>query len=400
MILPIAAGCGSIAARLSEISFPLPAPRASLKLVGSLADIPPVQWDALAGAQPFLRHAFLRALEATGCVGAQTGWTPCHLTLWRDGTLAGATPLYEKSHSFGEYVFDWAWAEAYHRSGLRYYPKLVAAIPFSPIPSSRLLAADDEARAGLLDGALELARQADLSSLHVLFPPPDEAALMESRGMLLRHGVQFHWCNEGYRHFDDFLATLTRDKRKKLRQERRRVAEAGIRFRHLTGRDIDAAHWRFFERCYRRTYALHRSTPYLNLEFFLRIGAALPEHLLLVVAERDGAPVAAALDVFTDSVLYGRYWGALEYIPGLHFETCYHQAIEFCIARGIASFEGGAQGEHKLARGLLPVRTVSAHWLAHPQFSQAIERYLARESVGVDNYIDELNEHSPLKRNG
>lgn len=372
-------------------------PSAEIRVLDSLSQITAAQWDALAGNQPFLCHAFLHALEATGCVDRDAGWQPRFLTLWRDARLCAALPLYEKSHSYGEYVFDWAWAEAYHRSGLRYYPKLLSAVPFSPIQSSRLLAADEDARAALLDAALAHARASGLSSLHILFPPPQEAELMARRGMLLRYGVQFHWLNPEYRGFEDFLATLSRDKRKKIRQERRRVAETGIRFVHLVGNDIRREHWRFFNRCYKRTYALHRSTPYLNLDFFLRIAETMPENLMLVMAERCGEPVAAALNVFTADTLYGRYWGALDYVPSLHFETCYYQAIEFCIARGIRTFEGGAQGEHKLARGLLPVRTCSAHWLAHPEFADAIERYLAREAIGVDHYIDELNEHSPFK---
>jgi predicted N-acyltransferase len=265
------------------------------------------------------------------------------------------------------------------------------------VQGARLLARDEASREALLEAALRYARVSGRSSLHILFPTPAEACLMAQQGMLMRHGVQFHWCNEGYRDFEAFLGALTSKKRKKIRQERRRVSDQGVRFRHLVGDDIDARQWRFFSRCYRLTYAAHHAAPYLNLGFFEHLGRTMPVHLLLVLAERDGEPLASALNVFTDETLYGRYWGALDYVPSLHFETCYYQAIEFCIERGIRYFEGGAQGEHKLARGLLPVRTVSAHWLAHPEFARAIERYLAQESLGVESYVDELNEHAPFR---
>ncbi|MFZ5512890.1 MAG: GNAT family N-acetyltransferase [Pseudomonadota bacterium] len=369
-----------------------------VRLHASLAEVPATEWNALAGGQPFLRHEFLTALEDSGCVGGRSGWEPQHLTLWRDGRLAAAAPLYRKSHSFGEYVFDWAWADAYHKAGLAYYPKLVCCVPFTPVSGRRLLAAGGPARQALIKALLDQARDSGCSSLHVLFPPGEEAGLLARTRLQLRQGVQFHWRNPGYGSFDDFLATLTRDKRKKIRQERHRVAEAGISFRTLTGTDIGARDWEFFHRCYRRTYQAHRSTPYLNLEFFLRLGASLASHVMLAVAERAGRPLAAALNVFTDDTLYGRYWGALEQVPCLHFETCYYQAIEFCIARGIAVFEGGAQGEHKLARGFLPVRTFSAHWLRDARFADAVARFLARESQGVELYLDELNERNPFRR--
>ena len=320
------------------------------------------------------------------------------MTLWKGHQLTAALPLYQKSHSYGEYVFDWAWADAYAQHGLPYYPKLLAAIPFTPVQSPRLLAQDEASRMALLDAALNHARRSGLSSLHILFPSSEEAAMMQRRGMMLRYGVQFHWRNAGYEDFDAFLASLAREKRKKIRQDRRRVCAEGISFRRLVGNEIGAEHWRFFGRCYDRTYALHCSSPYLNLSFFEHMGRTMAENLLLVLAERAGKPVASALNVFTQETLYGRYWGALEYVPALHFETCYYQAIDFCIARGIRYFEGGAQGEHKLARGLLPVRTLSAHWLAHPEFARAVERYLARECAGVERYMDELNEHSPFGR--
>ena len=366
-----------------------------LRVAGSLAGVRSAEWNALAGENPFVRHEFLSALIETGCASARTGWQPQFLLLERGGRLAAAMPLFVKSHSYGEYVFDWAWADAYERHGLEYYPKLLGAVPFTPVTGPRLLAPDDGARQTLMAAALEAARE--FSSLHVLFPAPAEAALLQGGGMLLRRTVQFHWTNEGYADFDDFLARLTRRRRKIIRQERRRVRESGIEFRWLRGAEIELRHWEFFERCYRRTYAAHRSTPYLNLEFFLRLGETLPGHTLMILAERGAHAVAAALDLVAGGVLYGRYWGAIEHVPLLHFEACYYQAIEFAIRHGLARFEGGAQGEHKMFRGLMPAESLSAHWLAHPRFAHAIEDYLERETLGIARYVDELNEHSPFR---
>ncbi len=368
-----------------------------LRVVESLAGIDPATWNALAAGNPFVRHEFLSALIDTGCAAARSGWQPQFLLLERDRRLAAAMPLFLKSHSYGEYVFDWAWADAYERHGLEYYPKLLCAVPFTPVCGPRLLAATDADRRTLLAAALEAARE--VSSLHVLFPAPAEAQLMQSEGLLMRRTVQFHWRNEEYDDFDAFLARMSHARRKNIRQERRRVREAGVTFRWLRGPEIERQHWEFFNRCYRNTYAAHRSRPYLNLEFFLRLGATLPEHTLLILAERHGQPIAAALNVVAGQTLFGRYWGALEHVPLLHFEACYYQAIEFGIAHRLASFEGGAQGEHKLFRGLLPVESLSAHWLAHPRFARAIEDYLEREAEGVARYVNELAEHSPFKAN-
>lgn len=369
----------------------------TLEVVTSLAGVDPEQWNRLAGGDPFLRHEFLSALHDTGCASAATGWTPHYLLVRTRAALVAAMPLYVKDHSYGEYVFDWAWADAYHRHGLNYYPKLICAVPFTPVTGPRVLAEEPRQRERLIAAALELARELEVSSLHCLFPTRDEARQMAGHGMLLRHGVQFHWVNRDYASFDEFLAGMSHDKRKKIRQERRKVREAGIGFRWLEGAEIRPDDWVFFARCYRQTYREHHSTPYLNLEFFQRIGRAMPENLTLVVAHRDGRPIAASLNLRNDKRLFGRYWGALEHHSGLHFETCYYQGIEYCIARGIAAFEGGSRGEHKLARGLLPVETVSAHWLAHPRFSAAIEQFLAREAGSVGHYLDELNDRRPFK---
>jgi len=372
------------------------------RILSSLSDVGPQRWDGLvraqAGATPFLRHAFLAALHETGCASAATGWQPHFLTLWDGESLAAALPLYLKSHSYGEYVFDWAWADAYRRNGLDYYPKLLSAIPFTPVTGNRLLARDGAARAALVAALAELQASVDVSSTHVLFPTDDEATLLAQEGFMLRAGVQFHWANRGYRDFEDFLASLDHKRRKNIRAERRKVRDAGVTFRHVRGDEASEADWRFFKRCYDHTYAAHYSTPYLNLPFFLRIGRDMPENLLLVVAERDGRPIASSLLVHDERALYGRYWGALEEVSCLHFETAYYQPLEVCIAQRIPGFEGGAQGEHKLARGFLPQRTVSAHWLAHPAFADAVERFLRQEQGGIDAYIGELNEHTPFRR--
>ncbi len=353
---------------------------------------------ATGAGNPFLSHAFLFALEETGCASPETGWHTQYLTLWRDACLVGALPLYAKSHSWGEFVFDWAWAEAYQKHGLLYYPKLVSAVPFTPVAGARLLAATPELRAELLAAALQWARETGASGLHLLFPCTSQAQEMQAQGLLLRRGVQFHWRNPGHADFPAYLAELRHDKRKKICQERRQVREAGIEFQALRGEEITPDHWRHFQRCYAQTHRQFNSPQAFNLEFFLRIGAAMPEHLLLIVASREGRPIAAALNFYDQHALYGRSWGTLEYHRGLHFETCYYQAMEFCIAQRIPLFEGGAQGEHKLARGFLPETTWSAHWLAEPRFFSAVADYLHREAGGIDHYVDELNESSPFRR--
>jgi len=369
----------------------------SLRILESLGEVDPQRWDALAGGNPTLAHAFLDSLHASGCASERTGWAPRYLTLWDGDRLEGAVPLYLKSHSRGEYVFDWAWADAYERHGLAYYPKLLAAVPFTPATGPRLLASGAPTRARLARALLEAARASEVSSLHVLFPSDEDARALREAGLLERSGVQFHWRNPGYASFEDFLGALSHDKRKKIRQERRRVAEAGVRLRRLTGAEARGADWDFLVACYRRTYREHRSTPYLNREFFGMLAERMPQNVLLVLAEREGRPIAAAFDLFGRDALYGRYWGALERVPGLHFEACYYQALEFCIERGIALFEGGAQGEHKHARGFLPEPTRSFHWLAHPAFERAIDDYLCREGAHIEAYIDELNERAPFK---
>ena len=368
-----------------------------LRILDTLAAVPPADWDRLAGDNPFLQHAFLHALHETGCAADEAGWSPCYVSLWQHGRLQAAMPLYSKTHSYGEYVFDWGWADAYRKHGLRYYPKLLCAVPFTPAAGPRLLADSAKLRHGLIESALALARETRVSSMHVLFPPDAQAAELDGAGLMLRSAVQFHWNNPGYRDFDDFLSTMSHDKRKKIKQERRRVREAGVEFEWLDARQASEAQWDFFVRCYNRTYREHCSTPYLNRAFFRRLAQDMPDNILLVIGSRAGRPLCAALNIHNRHTLYGRYWGTTEHLSGLHFEACYYQAIEFCIARGIRLFEGGAQGEHKLARGFLPVQTHSAHWLAHPRFADAVAAFLNQETRGIHAYVDELNEHSPFK---
>lgn len=371
----------------------------TVEVVDTLSTIPAEAWNSLAGDDPFLSHEFLSSLHESACAVTATGWTPQYLLLKEMGRLTGAMPLYLKTHSYGEYVFDWAWAEAYDRHGLDYYPKLLSAIPFTPVSGRRLLAATETQADQLIAAALALAQELRASSFHCLFPPREQAERMRAFGMMLRHGVQFHWANRGYSNFEDFLAGMNHGKRKKIKQERRKVREAGITFEWREGNSIRDQDWAFFVRCYRQTYREHHSTPYLNLDFFRRIGTALPGNILLVIANRDSRPIAASLGIRNRHTFYGRYWGAIEYHPALHFETCYYQAIEYCIVRGLQTFEGGAQGEHKMSRGLLPQQTCSAHWLAHPQFAAAVEQFLAREGRSMTRYVDELHERSPFKTN-
>ena len=365
------------------------------------------QWNRLLAAQasatPFMRHEYLLALHESGSAVAGTGWQAQFLTLHEGDALLAACPLYAKDHSYGEYIFDWAWADAYQRHGLRYYPKLLGAVPFTPVPGPRLLARDAASRVLLLRAMEQLARQGKLSSAHLLFLDTDDRAAAAEAGWMLRSTVQFHWQNRspsGYADFGDFLASMQRDKRKKIQQERRRVADAGVSFSTALGSAIDDEAWDFFYRCYTLTYRAHRSTPYLSRDFFKRMARTMPENWLLFTAWKSAQRIAVSL-IGVDSergTAFGRYWGATEHVPCLHFEACYYQPLAWCIAQGFKRFEGGAQGEHKMARGLLPVQTHSAHWLAHPQFSEAVAEFLQREGAGIDSYLDELTERQPFKQ--
>ena len=458
-----------------------------IRILNSPLDVPALEWNRLLAMQgqtagendetndgkgkgeepsPFMRHEYLAAMHESGSAVPKTGWTPRFITLWQGDALAGACALYLKAHSYGEYVFDWAWANAYAEHGLDYYPKALIAPPFTPVPGPRLLARHAAERVLLVKAVIGWCEKEKLSSLHLLFASDEDVAACEEAGLMLRHNVQFHWTNQtvsdpcisfvrselvrgtlsggtastnlarteaeclnahrtdsvtGYRDFDDFLMSLSQEKRKKIRQERRKVSDAGITFRWSLGTDISDADWDFFYRCYERTYYEHGNAPYLSRDFFTRMQRTMPENWLLFVGEHTGKngekqPVATSLIAVTtdstwaagenntqteasgDRVAYGRFWGALARVDCLHFEACYYQPLQWCIEHGYRRFEGGAQGEHKMARALLPVKTTSAHWLAHPSFADAVERFLEREGAGIERYMDELEKRSPLKQ--
>jgi predicted N-acyltransferase len=365
--------------------------------------IPAAEWNHLTDADtPFLRHEFIAAMEHHGCVGEALGWVPHHLAL-RDtaGRLLAAAPCYLKFNSYGEFVFDWSWAEAYRRHGLAYYPKLVVASPYTPATGPRLLTADTDRRAeyarALADGAVRIAERLGLSSLHWLFTTDAETDLLEAQGLMRRVGCQFHWTNPGYPTFDDFLATFTAEKRKKVRRERRRVQEAGIRIRRVPGDEVSEAEWTIFHQLYRDTFDKRGGIPTLSLPFFQEIGATMGRNLLLVFAEHGQRIVAAAFNLVGKHSLFGRHWGCFADFHSLHFEACYYQGLEHCIAAGLTRFEPGAQGEHKVSRGFLPTPTWSAHWIADPGFRNAISRSLAGENRGMTEYHREMHSHSPYR---
>lgn len=366
----------------------------------SISAIDARSWNALADGNPFLRHEFLLAAESSGSACGASGWTPRHLACRVAGELRGAMLLYEKTHSWGEFVFDWSWARAYEQAGLHYYPKLVSAAPFSPAAGQRILLkdpADSQVFDALIDAALRLVEDRDCSSLHILFPLEGELDGLRRRGFCVRKDCQFHWRNRNYTHFDDFLASLSSAKRKKARRERRRVEESGITFRRLHGADLDDALWRAVYRLISLTFMQRGNLPYFNLDFFTQIGQSMPENILVILAEKNAEPVAAAVFLEGEHTLYGRYWGSDGYFDALHFETCYYQGIDYCIDSGKRVFEPGTQGEHKISRGFLPAATWSAHWLRHPRFFSAIDAYVDDERRHIDSYMDAVNAHSPYR---
>jgi hypothetical protein len=438
-----------------------------IRVLTSPLEVNAAQWNALLALQspdkspdaclnPFMRHEYLAAMHSSGSASPKTGWTPRFITLWHGGTLAAGCALYLKDHSYGEYVFDHAWANAYHQHGLPYYPKALIAPPFTPVPGPRLLARNAAERLLLVKAAIAWCEEEKLSSLHLLFTSEEDVLACEEAGLMLRHTVQFHWTNEAptlvaspaygnalplssdlgtqfsgsgasknclhFKSFDDFLMSLAQDKRKKIRQERRKVADAGITFRSAQGQDISNDDWDFFYRCYERTYYEHGNAPYLSRDFFQRMQDTMPENWLMFIAEHGEGQskqniatslIAVSARINGDNgqfdtskqsanqilTAYGRYWGALARVDCLHFEACYYQPLQWCIEHGYMSFEGGAQGEHKMARALLPVKTTSAHWLAHPSFADAVERFLEREGAGIENYMENLEQRSPFKSN-
>jgi hypothetical protein len=374
------------------------------RFLHSIAEIDAAGWNSLLGeGQPFLRHEFLLALEQSGCAAPRTGWTPRHLVIDDGkGNLEGGMPLYRKAHSRGEFVFDFSWANAYAQHGLPYYPKLLSAVPFTPVRGPRLLVgprSDAKAVTGLLiESAIDYARGEGLSSWHVLFPTEDSAQRLKSAGLILRRDCQFHWFNRGYESFDAFLATFTAEKRKKAKRERRRVAEAGIEFDTLHGGDMDDALWDTVYAFYADTFYRHGHEPYLNLAFFKQLAAAMPDQLMLKVARIGTEPIAVAVFFVSADALFGRYWGAGGNYHSLHFETCYYQGIEYCIERKLQRFEPGTQGEHKVPRGFVPTMMSSAHFVADPRFAAAIRDFAAREARGVESYAAAVNEHVPYHR--
>lgn len=375
-----------------------------LNVIQQINKVDPLQWNSLSRHDnPFLSHEFLSSLEAAACVCGDTGWEPNHLVLSdEDDKLVGAMPLYLKYHSWGEYVFDWAWADAYQRAGLAYYPKLLSAIPFTPVAGPRFLIHPDYPdpelpRSMLARGLLMAAQDSGVSSLHVLFTTDADNTALAQQGLMLRTGNQFHWHNHDYENFDDFLGSFTSAKRKKIKRERRRVREAGIKMKVLTSDSLKSEHWDAMYRFYRLTVYNHGAAAYLNRQFFERLQHEMSDHVVMVLAVHDNRFVGGALNLSGGNALYGRYWGADEYYQGLHFETCYYQPIEYCIHNNISRFEAGAQGEHKLSRGLLPAPTYSAHWLRDARFRDAIEEFLQAETEHVERYSGVLQAHAPFR---
>ena len=375
----------------------------SARLLQGIKAIAPATWDALAnppGARinPFVSHAFLSALEESGSATARTGWQPAHIVVEQAGVAIAAAPMYVKSHSYGEYVFDHGWAEAFERAGGEYYPKLQVTVPFTPATGPRLLTGGNAAaREPLAHAMMAFAQKIGVSSLHITFAPAEEAEALAPLGFLQRHDQQFHWTNEGYAKFDDFLAALSSIKRKNLRRERAQALCQGIEVEWLTGSDLKEHHWDAFFAFYMDTGSRKWGSPYLTRKFFSLAGQSMADRILLVMAKRNGRYIAGALNFIGSDTLYGRNWGALEHHPFLHFELCYYQAIDFAIAKGLKVVEAGAQGAHKLARGYLPVRTHSAHWIAHAGLRDAVARYLKEERRAVGEEIETLAEHSPFK---
>lgn len=380
-----------------------------LRTIGQASDLTAEQWNACANpdgqdCNPFTDHAFLRALEESGSAAPETGWMPQHLVIesCEAGKIAGIVPLYLKSHSQGEYVFDHGWAEAWHRAGGSYYPKLLSAIPFTPASGPRLLvrpgAESEMARDSLVDGLMALTEKHNVSSLHVNFLPEADWRMLGEKGFLQRTDQQFHWLNGNFRHFDDFLETLTARKRKNLKKERRRALENDIEVDWLTGSDLTENHWDVFYEFYLDTGSRKWGRPYLTRAFFSRINASMPDKTLLIMARRHGKYIAGALNFIGGNALFGRNWGCVEDHPFLHFELCYYQAIDFAIAHGLGRVEAGAQGAHKLARGYEPCRTYSAHYIPHEGFREAVEHFLAHERRHVEQDIETLKNHTPFKQ--
>jgi len=358
-------------------------------------------WAASPQPTPFTQIEFLSAMERSESACAESGWAPLPLLVHDEsGAAVAAVPLYAKSHSYGEYVFDWAWARAFEQAGLRYYPKGLVASPFSPVPGSRLLGRDPQARSAAAHALTDFVQSSGLSSMHLLFGTHEDHDALEALGWLRRTGVQFHWMNKGYDSFEDFLNALAQPKRKKIRAERRKVQEAGVRCEVRWGSDITPAHWAFFYRCYCQTYLEHGNPPYLSEAFFDEVRQTMPQSFVMILARDDTDALIACALLLIDAkheVLYGRYWGSIARVPCLHFELAYYGPIEWAISRGIQRFEGGAQGEHKMARGFEPIETASMHWIEQPQFREAVANFLEREGQGMSGYLSELDDRTPFR---
>ncbi|MCY4182703.1 MAG: GNAT family N-acetyltransferase [Gammaproteobacteria bacterium] len=370
----------------------------SIRFVDAIAEIGAEAWNAQTGTgNPFMRYEFLRALESTGCTGPASGWLPRHLALYEGDQCVGVVPLYSKTNSWGEYVFDWSWANAYQQHGLAYYPKLLTAAPFTPSVGRRLFGRAADEPALVCERIRRLALAEGASSWHVLFPADEEVALLRGQGLHIRHGTQFHWRNRGYRSFDDFLASMVSRKRKNLRKERRRVRDQGICFHLTEGADIGEAQWANFYLHYQTTYLQRGMQGYLSQAFFHEIAREMPEQLLLINAEHSGRDIAAALFFHNDETLFGRYWGCREEREFLHFETCYYQGLDYAITKGLRSFDSGAQGEHKIQRGFEPITTHSAHWLANAEFNRAVGRFVEQERSHISEYQQAARTLLPLR---
>ncbi len=373
-----------------------------VKQIHSIAEVDGAVWNRLAGhVYPFLRHEFLLALEQSGSVCEQTGWMPAHLLVMNEDQLVAFMPLYLKQHSWGEYVFDQQWAQAYQQQGLDYYPKWLTAIPLTPCQGSRLVIQEAidplEVMHTLLEFIKQLSEQLGISSWHCLFPELQQVEQLRSLGLAIREGVQFHWFNRDYRDFNDFLSTLNASKRKMLKRERRRVSEQGVSLLRIAGNEVSEQQWQVFFQFYALTYLKKGGQPYLNLAFFQQIAVSMGEQLLMVLAMKDGKPVAAALSFIGADTLYGRYWGCYEEYNSLHFETCYYQGLDYCIEQGLKQFDSGAQGEHKISRGFEPITTYSGHWIKDARFAKAIEQFLVREKKAMQHYKQNAASYLPFK---
>ena len=370
----------------------------------SISEIAAKNWNALVNsAYPFMRHEFLQALETSGCTSAESGWKASHLLVKNDsGDLLALMPLYLKNHSMGEYVFDWSWADAYYRHGLNYYPKFLTAIPFTPSSGPRICIARGQDEKALLQVIMtdiqQRAASLGASSWHVLFPDKQHYEMLKDLGMQQRLGCQYQWFNKGYSSFDDFLQSFASRKRKNINKERRRIKDSAIEFECLEGREITTEHWQHFYRFYQNTYLVRGRSAYLNLPFFMEIGRLMPENLVLIMAKKEQRYIAGALSFKDEQTLYGRYWGCDQEWEFLHFETCYYQGLDYCIAQGLQRFDSGAQGEHKIQRGFEPVETYSNHWISHPEFSAAIEQFLEEEKQHLTQYQRLAEKHLPYKK--